>query len=159
MKNLCFCLAAMLLAACGGSLSDEQRKQIRENMEDGEIKRITESAMTAAAYELGRSLIAELTAKGLDNQPVIDSLEQQYNIRIVTLQPSDSLMLAVEQQIIEAYTAETTVPLTDNIQKLGADSLLYTKPVMTTLPDGAVKFERAIGIHMPRKTIVRSIED
>ena len=36
------CLVFLILFACGGSLSDEQRKQVREKMEMNKIVRVTE---------------------------------------------------------------------------------------------------------------------
>ena len=145
--------------ACGGSLSDEQRKKIRESMEDGQIRRVPEAELTEAAYQLGRQMMKRLEKGGL-NPSLIDSLQKAYNVKIGTLQTTDSVMLEIEKQIVEAYTTGSgNVELTDNIQKLGADSLLYTKPILKELPDGTMQFEKAIGIHMPRKTVVRSIPE
>jgi hypothetical protein len=71
----------------------------------------------------------------------------------------------VENQLIEAYVvgAETGA-LPDNIQKLGVtdnqeqyDSLVYTKPQVTPLPDGAVKVEGIWNIYLAKKDVVRAI--
>jgi hypothetical protein len=149
----------LMCFACGGSLSDEQRKRIRESMEDGQIRRVPEAELTEAAYQLGRQLMKQLEKSEM-SPASIDSLQKVYNIKIGTLQTTDSVMLEIEKQIIEAYTTGSgNVELTDNIQKLGADSLLYTKPILKELPDGTMRFEKAVGIHMPRKTVVRSIPE
>ncbi len=42
-----------ILSACGGSLSDEQRKQMREQMELQKIMRVTEVEITESALENG----------------------------------------------------------------------------------------------------------
>lgn len=77
---------------------------------------------------------------------------------IYPLAPGDSLLLAIEQQIIEAYTSANGLDLTDNIQKIGNDSLLYTYPVLSTLPDGSVQFKFALGIKMPKKEVILSMQ-
>jgi len=46
----------------------------------------------------------------------------------------------------------------DNIQKIGPDSLLYTKPIMREHPDGSTEFMKALGIRMTRKQIVLTIK-
>jgi len=155
---------AMLLfaTACGGTLSDEQRKKIRENMDAGEIRKVTDAELTEAAFNYGRTIsaILERRSPSLDNVKLIDSLEQALNVKILLLQPSDTMLLEVEQQIIEAYTSGSgVVQLADNIQRLSGDTLLYTKPVVRELPDGSSEFEHALGIHMPVRSIVLSIPD
>ena len=157
-----FILIALILTACGGTLTDEQRKKARESIDAGQLKRVTDSELTEASFALGRT-IAELVEKKdhyLTNQFFLDSVGKVYNVEIVSMQPGDSTSLAVEQQIIEAYIAGTgKVELNDNIQKLGKDSILYTKPILRELVDGSVEFSKALGIRMAKKEIVLSIKD
>lgn len=156
-------LAILLLAtACGGSLSDEQRKKLRERMKEDEIKHVTEGELMSAALAYGRSVsaIIEKRDPALVNKPLIDSLESAFNSRISAIQPGDSMLLAIESQLIEAYTSSAgQVKVADDVQKLGTDSLLYTKPIMHERPDGSVEFMRALSIHMPVRSVVLSIED
>lgn len=155
-------LAMLALMACGGSLSDDQRKKVKEEMEASEIRKVTDAQITEASFAYGRSLLAALEAKdkSMTDASLIDSLENAYHVRIIPLVPGDSLLLEIERQLIEAYTTGAgQIQLNDDVQKLGADSLIYTKPVMRELPDGSVEFVRAIGIHMPRKYVVLSIKD
>jgi len=156
-KNIFF-IALVLLCSCGGKISDEQRKAIKQSMEEGQIKKITDAELTEAAYEYGR-----LIAKDVENitgSPVeIQSLESKYGVKISTLQSGDSALIEIEKMIIDAYTSGASPDLSDNIQKLGTDSLLYTKPIMKELPDGSMQFEKAIGIHVPKKQVVLSIKD
>ena len=151
-----------VFCACGGSLSDEQRKKIRENMEAGEIRKVTDAELTDAAFELGR-MISETVAKrdpALTNAKLIDSLQQSLHVEILLLQPSDTMLAVVEQQIIEAYTSGSgVVELTDNVQRMQGDTLLYTKPILRELPDGTSAFEHALGIRMPVKSVVLSIKE
>jgi hypothetical protein len=149
---------AVIAVACGGSLSSEQRKKIRENMEAGAIKKVSDAELTEAAFAYGRLIVKEIKAGS--NQEVIDSLQNAFGVEILYMQPGDSMLRSVEKQIIEAYTSGTgTVDVGDNIQKMGSDSILYTKPVMIERPDGSLEFTKALAIRMPKKQIILSIKD
>ena len=152
----------IVLTSCGGNLNDEQRKKLRDRMKDDAIKHVTEGELMAAALAYGRSVstILEKRDPALVNNPLIDSLESAFNSRISAIQPGDSMLLAIESQLIEAYASSAgTVNIADDVQKLGTDSLIYTKPIMHERPDGSVEFMRALSIHMPVKSVVLSIED
>lgn len=121
-----------------------------------EIKKVTEAEVTEAAIRYGQQ-IAAVVGKGdktLSNQPFLDSLSRVYQVEIVALQESNPKLRAVEKQILEAYTSGQG---SDNIQKMGLDSLLYTKPITREHPDGSTEFIKAIGIRMTRKQIVLTI--
>ena len=156
-KNIFF-IALVLLCSCGGRISDEQRKAIKESMEEGQIKKISDAEITEAGYEYGRSIVQDIE-KSKSGNSEIKALEEKYKVKISTLQSGDSALIEIEKMIIDAYTSGATPELTDNIQKLGTDSLLYTKPIIKTLPDGSVQFEKAIGIHVPKKQVVLSIKE
>ena len=161
MKNFIL-ISLVFLTACGGTLTDEQRKKALESIEQGQLKRVTDSEMTEASFALGRTIAQVIEKRDLylTNQTFLDSLGKIYNVEIISMQPGDSASLAVEQQIIDAYIAGTgKVELNDNIQKLGNDSILYTKPILRELVDGSVEFSKALGIRMPKKEIVLSIKD
>jgi len=153
-----FFIVLVLLCSCGGKISDEQRKAIRQSMEEGQIKKISDAQLTEAAYEFGRVITKEMENK-TGTPAEIHSLEEKYGVKISTLQSGDSALMEIEKMIIDAYTSGASPDLSDNIQKLGTDSLLYTKPIMKTLPDGSVQFEKAIGIHVPKKQVVLSIKE
>lgn len=151
-------LIAFIAAGCGGSLSSEQRKKIRDNMEAGAIKKISDAELMEAAFAYGRNI--EKIVKGSSKQRLIDSLEKSYGVEILYMEPGDSVLRSVEKQIIEAYTSgATSVEINDNIQKMGTDSILYTKPIMVERPDGSLEFTKALGVRMPKKRIILSIKD
>lgn len=152
-------LIVLLLVACTGSLSDEQRKRIKQSMEQGEIKKVSEAQITEAAFTYGRNLasIVEKQDKALTHQSFLDSLSRAYQVEIIFLQPENNSMRNVERQVMEAY-AESNES-NDNIQKMGTDSLLYTKPVLSENPDGSIKFLKVLGIRMTRKQVVLSIKN
>lgn len=150
-------LPLLLIAiSCTGSLTDEQRKKMRENMEMNEIKKVTEAQITDAAFQLGRQVAVEVSKvdKTLTNPDALDSIAQVYQVEIIRLQVGNENLRMVERQILEAYQAAAG---SDNIQKLGPDSLLYTKPLWREHPDGSTEFLKALGVRMTRKQIVTSI--
>jgi hypothetical protein len=154
-------IVLILLASCGGSLSDEQRRKLRERMKTDEIKHITEGELMAAAFDYGRAIdsVLEKRDPSMVNKKLIDSLELVYNVEISAIQPGDSMLLGLESKLIEAYMAGAGQPIADDVQKLGKDSILYTKPITHERPDGSVEFMRALSIHMPVKSVVLSIEN
>lgn len=161
MKNLIF-WGFLILTACGGTLTDEQRRKAREAIDQGQLKRVTDSELTEASFALGRIITEKIEKRDRDlvNRAFLDSLQNVYNVEIISMKPGDSTSRAVEQQIIEAYITGTgQVELNDNIQKMGKDSMLYTKPILKERPDGSVEFSKALGIRMAKKEIVLSIKD
>jgi len=160
MKYLSLCLL-LILFSCGGKLSDEQRKKLKENMENEEIVRLTDAEVTEAAFAYGRKVAKQIEMKSstFSNKRLTDSIAKLYDVKIVTLQNGDSTLMKMEQQLIEAYTSVDGTQLSDNIQRLGQDSLLYTKPIMRERPDGSQEFVKAIGIHLSKKTVVLSLKE
>jgi hypothetical protein len=148
-----------VVIACTGTLSENQKKRIKESMEQGQIKKLTESQITEAAFAYGRSVAAlvEKNDKLLGNSLLIDSIAKANNVEIISLQSENNQLRGVEKQLLEAYL--TGGSSSDNIQKEGTDSLIYTKPILREHPDGSTEFLKAIGIRMTRKQVVLSIEE
>jgi hypothetical protein len=94
----------------------------------------------------------------LSNPSKIDSIARTRQVRIYSLIPDDATLREIEKQLVDAYLAGSDVgEVGDNLQKVGEDSLLFTKPVFKNRPDGSQQFSHAIGIKMAKKTIVLSI--
>ncbi|HMJ69498.1 MAG TPA: hypothetical protein VK508_11400 [Cyclobacteriaceae bacterium] len=131
-------------------------------MKSDEIKHVSEGELMSAAFAYGRSIAAVIEKRdpGMVNRPLIDSLQAALNVRISSIQPGDSVLLDIEQKLIEAYTSGAgQVDIADDVQNISPDSILYTKPIMHERPDGSVEFTRALSIHMPTRSVVLSIED
>ena len=95
----------------------------------------------------------------LANKALIDSLEQAYQIEIISMKTDDATLREVEKKIIEAYTSGADpASMGDNVQKMGKDSILYTKPLVQTMPDGSVQFTKALGLRMAKREIIRTIK-
>jgi hypothetical protein len=154
--------ALLFLSACGGNLSDEQRKKLKERSEEDRIQRVSEGELLEASFTYGRNIAAIIEKRdaALSNRQLIDSLESAFEVKIFALVPGDSLLREIESRIIEAYTsAAGQVTLADDVQKLSADSMLYTKPILRDRPDGSVEFTSALGIRMPVRPIILSLPD
>lgn len=150
--------------ACGGSLSDEQRKKLHEGMEDQKIVKLTDAEIVTASLEQGRAVYKALESVGFKSAKM-DSIESNYRVKIALLTPGLSNALEVENQLIEAYVAgAATGSVQDNIQKItlpqnpqAYDSLLYSRPKISPLPEGAVKVEGVWNIYLAKKEVVRAI--
>jgi hypothetical protein len=154
---LLFTGIVLMLFACNKSLNQEQREEIRENMKKGEIRKVTEAELLEAAYGYARPLATTLETLS-DNPVKIDSLCSARGIVFVPLS-SSSALTNIEAQILEAYQNNQGEKLSDNMQKIGTDSLLYTRPIQLERPDGSYEFMKAIGIRMSRKQVVLSMGD
>ncbi|NOS93062.1 MAG: hypothetical protein HOP30_14155 [Cyclobacteriaceae bacterium] len=153
-----FCLS---LVACNGTLTEEQKRKIREEREQSQIKKISEADITEAAFANGRIIttLLEKRDKQLKNSALIDSLEKAFNVEIIDMQTNDSTLRAIEQKVIEAYIGGgSSASLSDNVQKMGKDSMLYTKPLMLEKKDGSVEFTKALGVRMSKQNVIRSIK-
>jgi hypothetical protein len=163
MKFLVFIALSIFLVSCGGSLSDEQRKKLHEGLEDQKIVKLSDSEIVTASLEMGREIFAEMEEKNF-NQQRMDSIEHRFKVEIRLIKPGASNALEVENQLIEAYiSGAESGAVQDNIQKMNAasaeqyDSLIYTRPKVSPLPDGAVKVEGIWNIYFAKKDVVRSI--
>jgi hypothetical protein len=152
------------LVACGGSLSDEQRKRLRDEIEDYKITQVSDAEIVTAAMEEGQKIFEAL--KKSDFSPASsDRLARERKVRIRYIKPGTGDALDVENQIIQAYIVGSVTGATqDNIQKLrsGAatslqdyDTLLYSRPVVTPLPDGSVNVEGVWNIYLAKREVVR----
>ncbi|MCI0751348.1 MAG: hypothetical protein L0Y35_05885 [Flammeovirgaceae bacterium] len=146
-----------LCSACGGTLSDEQRKKLIEGQKSQEIKKVTEGELTQLAMTRGGEL-ATLAAATSKNQ--IDSLSQAVETKIQWLEPGRANSYELESQLIEAYIMglATGVSLQDNVQKKGTDSLLFTRAVVEKRPDGIDELKGLWCITLSKKQLVLSME-
>ncbi|MBT1706186.1 hypothetical protein [Chryseosolibacter indicus] len=151
-----------LVVACDGKLSDEQRRRMHEQMELHKIKKVSEVEITETAYAEGRKIIALLENTKGDSSK-IDSLVSVSRGSVRWVEPGKGNVLALEQQLVDAYLADETGSLQDNVQKVRnaggeSDSLLYTKPVVVKMPDGTEKLEGVWNIWLSKKQLILSMD-
>lgn len=152
-------LLFLILASCQGKLTDEQKKELKDEMKASEILKISEAEIIEAAFNYGRNLSDKIKKVADLKDPAVAVLETDYHVVIYQLEPGDSLLRTIEQQLIEAYTSAQGIELTDNVQKIGGDTLLYTYPVMVTRLDGSEQFMYALGIRMAKKDVILSMQN
>lgn len=145
---------SVVLLACGGSLTDEQRKKMKEASEQQAIVKVTEAEITEAAFEKGRSVMQALTSPAS-----ADSVSKAANVRVHWLAPGTADAIEIERQLIEAYINSVIegVPLQDNVQEMGTDSMLYTKAIVLTRPDSSIEVKGTWNIWMSKKQLILSM--
>jgi hypothetical protein len=154
-----FIVLFIILTACGGKLTDEERQRLHEGMATQDIRRVSEADLQEAAMAYARSVMQYVMKANnhLSEKSRIDSLAAAHHVRIYFLMPDDDSLGDTEKKLVEAYIAGSdTGSAGENLQKIGEDSILYTMPVFKVLP-GSQSFSHAIGIKMAKKTIVLSI--
>ena len=154
-------LIVFTIISCQGSLSEEQRNKIKEEMKNSRITRVTEVQITEAAFAKGRSLIEQLEKTDRDHVK-IDSLAVAEQTPIRWLSPTMTKGHPTEIQMLEAYASTDVSQLQDNVQKIRSDnaetdSLLYTKPVVIDV-NGSKKLDGVWSIWLSRKKLVMGIK-
>jgi hypothetical protein len=151
MKKL-FIISLLLITACGGSLSDEQRKQMREASEQQAIIKVTDAEIMEAAFAKGRSVMSLLK----DNNPDTSKVASQEAVEIHWLGAGKTHGLEIEQQLIDAYLNSllSGTPLQDNVQKIGTDTLVYTNPIVLTRADSSIEIRGTWNIWIAKKELI-----
>lgn len=125
---------AICSLSCDSKLTDEQRKALREEMDEREIKKIGQEEIYQKALEKGRELFANLSEGG-----EVKILEKSCNCLIQKISSVQGLT-GKEAEVFEAYSFEPNG--TDNVQKDGQELLIYSKPVAAGDSLSAVWFIR-----------------
>jgi hypothetical protein len=157
-------IIALTLTACGGSLSDEQRKRLREGMEQQQIMKVSDTQIVTAALDQGQAIFSELEKIKFDSTRV-DAVAKGHHAKIRWIVPGSPNAFEIEKQLIEAYVVgAATGAVQDNVQKIWIDpkqgtydSLLYSRPIVSKMPDGADKLEGIWNIYLSKKEIVLGI--
>ena len=158
IKYLLFPLVT-LIYGCGGSLSNEQRQELKEGREKQEIKKVTEAELISEAMEQGKTIVALAEAVETDSEQ-LKKLRTEKKVKLKWIAIGSSDALEVEQQIIDAYIMSSAGgDLPDNVQLYGEDSLLYTKPVMNVLPDGAFEIKGMWSILFSKRDVILSMSN
>src|SRR5688572_18058484 len=95
-------LFVLIFFSCGGSLSDEQRKQMREKMEENKIVRVTDVEITEAAFAKGRKITSILDSLNGDSSAVNSFLAEQHG-NVHFIKPGEGTAHLLEQQLVDAY--------------------------------------------------------
>lgn len=173
-------LLCLALAACGDRNTSVIDREVLNEMEEREPKRVMPDQLVAEAYRQGRTMAERLLVVPLSGSLKSDSLslasflsQQSYDTlpaRVVWIDDRyDSVKLTTyEQQIWDAYrySAAQGDPLADNVQRLAGDSLLYTQAVVLTdslarrfpaSPDTVGQLVGMWSITLPKRKVVLGI--
>lgn len=150
----------LILWSCGGQLSKEERAKLHEGMATQDIRRVTDAELQEAAIALGTAIMrdVERVDKYLLKKNAIDSLAAARGVVIYSLQPDAATLKDIEHQLVEAYMEGANTGMArDNLQSIGTDSLLFTRPLFRLHPDGSQEFTHAVGIRMAKRTVIFSM--
>lgn len=164
MKKYAIILSILLVnLACSNFERLENSSQIKDQMEDYKIKRVSPTQITYQVEEMGGEISKALTkdfekqmsgassARGqelcqLKDMTLIDSLSKTYNLTIRLLgQPdigSNKSLYEKEKEVLEAYADNVAKKLSmgDNIQKIGDSLFVYTSPIPYKMGVGKLCF-------------------
>lgn len=164
MKQLSLILIIFITISCTGSLTEEQRQKVKEDMAQHELRKVTDSEITAAAFAAGRDLIARVDKVGQDSAR-IDSIVAASSGRMRFIVPGEANALAVEQALIDAYVSSAGADVQDNVQKIRnsdgtqGDSILYSKPVVYKRDDGTDVLLGVWNIWLSRKELIMNMSE
>lgn len=147
-------LLILALTSCGGSISDEQRKQMLDARKEQSIQKVTDAQITEAAFEKGREVVKGLTETATPTQ--LESLSADQAVKIRWVVPGATNALEVEKQLIDAYINSVIMgeEQIDNVQKIGTDSLLYTKALVITHPDSSIEVKGTFNVWISKKKLI-----
>lgn len=153
----------LFILSCTGSLTEEQRKAVKEDMERHEIKKVSDAQLTEAAFAKGREITAQLEEAKTDSLKK-DSIVTSNVGKIRWLVPGAPNAMDIEQQLIDAYIASASGGAQDNVQKIRrsdgtqSDSLLYSKPVILKQKDGTDVLSGVWNIWLSRKELIKAMD-
>ncbi|MCZ8023755.1 MAG: hypothetical protein O9302_12680 [Cyclobacteriaceae bacterium] len=109
----------LITVACGPGLTEEQKRKIKAEMEAGQVKRVSEAAILEAAMLQGKNLVDLAKNSGkAKTQNEFGKVEMLYQ--------KPNYASETESMVWEALKTQASG---ENVQKLGADTILYTAPV------------------------------
>ncbi|GAB2765633.1 hypothetical protein GCM10027275_03810 [Rhabdobacter roseus] len=140
-------LLLVFLLGCNVENRVGNSKELVQEMKDSQIKRITNAQLISLIDEWGKQIVkvsqkalgeavskqpgnASRLCQNLDQVPLIGALEQEYGVDISLLglaDVSNPALEAKERELLEAYAynAGSTLPASDNIQKLNDTLYVY----------------------------------
>ncbi len=150
---------AYLLSFCSSSLSEKEREAIRLEKDQREIRKIKTADIISAAYGSGITIttIADslLTtalkfmikdygiAPAIEQydqivQPILDSISEANNAEIkrISHKATNMELRKIEKELLEAYqyNNKSNLELTDNVQVIDDNLILYSKPLIINDP-------------------------
>jgi hypothetical protein len=156
-------LVILILFSCGGNLSDEQRRKIKEGLELQKIVKVSEAEIMSDALVKGQQVFQLLEKNNFNVNT--DSLGKSQKVLIRFISPGVTNARLVEQELIDAYiNGIVTNDHPENVQKIWTseqkadyDSLLYTRPQIIIRNDGVEELKGIWSIYISKKDVVLNI--
>jgi hypothetical protein len=132
-------------------------------MKSRAIRKISEGEIMEAALIRARAIQqkAEIDFDIIEGVPELEELEafgRSYGVILIWADEKTPLLNEKARQLFDAYVAASTArDLPDNIQKLGQDSVLYTKPIFVNLTSGEIKLLGMWSLTLSRKDIIQAM--
>ena len=147
----------MMLASCGGKVSDEQRQQMLDARKRQSIVKVTDAEIMEMAFALGKKVMENIKPDAERNN--WNELEKNYNVKINWLELGATTSKEIEQQLIDAYITGVTSGTNqfDNVQRVGTDSLLYTKAEVIEKADGSFEVKGTWNVWISKKELILSM--
>ena len=148
-----------LLSFCSSSLSEKEREAIMRENDRREIRKIKTADIISAAYVSGTAITAisdsilterlksmiqdygtthAIEKYDITMQSILDSISDANNIEIkrISHKASNTKLSKIEKELIEAYRFDnkSNLVLNDNVQTIGDDQLLYSRPIVIDDP-------------------------
>ena len=144
----------MILVSCGGKVSDEQRKQMLEARKRQAITKVTDAEIMESAFSFGKQVL-EGVGQDVDEKGLTE-LENKFKVKINWLEPGKGTATKIEQQLIDAYINGVTSGKIqfDNVQRIGNDSLLYTKADVVEKADGSIEVKGTWNVWISKKELI-----
>jgi hypothetical protein len=156
-------LLILIFFSCGGNLSDEQRRKIKEGLELQKIVKVSEAEIMSDALVKGQQVFQLLEKNNFNVNT--DSLGKNQKVFIRFISPGVTNARLVEQELIDAYiNGIVTNEHPENVQKIWTseqkedyDSILYTRPQIIVRNDGVEELKGIWSIYISKKDVVLNI--
>lgn len=130
-------ICSLLTAACT-NIERVDTTQVKELVENGEIRRITPADLNATVNRLGKQLTDSLNKQiefscNLSDSPLVQTLTKENNYKIRLLGAKDTTATNLYSKELDvlfayAYNAKQGLTTESNIQKMGDSLFIYSAP-------------------------------
>ena len=161
MRNsFLFLMLVVFFSACHLKLSDEEKRAIKEELENQRITRVTESEIMSKAHETGRLIMYKIDSLYALNagyevlSEELARLSAAYHARIEWAGNDDNIPEKY-RELMEAYSfiVSSNKEVLENLQVLKSSNLLYTRPNLQISNDTTI-LKGLWNIELERKYIV-----
>lgn len=147
-----------LFSACNNKPVD--RNAFKKEMENREVMRVTPGQLNNFALKKGKLILDSLQSANLmDDDSILSNLpfklwlESEMNFRISTLSETNIDKKSKLFTLFDAYkyNVENNISSEDNLQKIGEDTICYSRPIFNK---NTKKLDKILIVKMPKKDLI-----